>query len=200
MREIEWRTFDINFVLLLNERPFGNAPHSYMGATFMDAEHSAAARTAAAKLFPNVALLDMGIVFDTAARLLNLVGAVLRAVGFFMLLGGFPIVAAAIVGAHRRRMREAAVLRLLGTQRGLVVGAGVWEFVWLALLAAVPAAMLGLAASYAAVEQVFELSWAPQWAAALGLVVGAAALFLIVGAAGIAQAAKEPPLNRLRNE
>lgn len=200
LREIEWRTFDINFVLLLNERPFGDAPHSYMGAAFMAEDAAAKARNAAAKRFPNVALLDMGMMFDAAGRLLNLVGAVLRAVGFFMLLGGFPIVAAAIVGAHRRRLREAAVLRLLGTRRGVVVGAGAWEFVWLALLAAAPAAVLGLAASYAAVEQVFELSWAPQWAAALGLVFGAVALFLIAGSAGLARAAQEPPLNRLRNE
>ena len=200
LREIEWRTFDINFVLLLSERPFGNAPHSYMGAAFMDASLAGPARNAAAKLFPNVALLDMGRLFDAAGRLLNLVGAVLRAVGFFMLLGGFPIVAAAIVGAHRRRLREAAVLRLLGTRRRLVVGAGVWEFTTLALLAAVPAAGLGLAASYAAVEGVFELAWSPQWGAALGLVAGAAAVFLAAGAAGLARAAKEPPLNRLRNE
>ena len=200
LREIDWRTFDINFVLFLSERPFGNVPYSHMGAVFMSEEAAGSAQRISAKRFPNVALLDMGVLFDSAGRLLNLVGAVLRAVGFFMLLGGFPIVAAALVGAHRRRLREAAVLRLLGTRRRLIVGAGVWEYSAMALLAAVPAACLGLAASYAAVEEVFELAWSPQWSAALGLVFGAVAVFLFAGAAGLSTAAKEPPLNRLRNE
>ena len=200
LREIDWRTFDINFVLFLSERPFGSAPHTFMGAAFMDPDAADKARGVSARLFPNVALLDMGRLFDTAGRLLGLVGAILRAVGFFMLLGGFPIVAAAIVGAHRRRLREAAVLRLLGVRRRVIVGAGIWEFATMGILAAVPAAVLGLAASYAAVEQVFELAWSPQWAAALGLVFGAVAVFLGAGAAGLARAAKEPPLNRLRNE
>ena len=200
LREIEWRTFDINFVIILSERPFGNAPHSYMGAAFVDGESADAARNAAAKLFPNVALLDMGRLFDAAGRLLNLVGAVLRVVGLMMLLGGFPIVAAAIVGAQRRRLREASVLRLIGTRRGLIVGAGAAEFAALGLLSAVPAALLGMAASYAAVEQVFELSWTPQWPPALLLVVGATVVFLAAGSAGIARAVLDPPMGRLRNE
>ena len=33
-REIEWGSFDINFVMLFSEQPFGNVPHSHLGAVF----------------------------------------------------------------------------------------------------------------------------------------------------------------------
>ena len=199
LREINWQSFDINFVIILDRQPFGSAPFSLMGAAFMPPDAEAEAKIAIPQNFPNVTPIAMSTVFDIGRRLLENISLLLQAAAAFMLAGTIPAVVASLMDGQRRRTHDAVTLRLLGAPLRSLVIKGVAEFAAIAATALLPALFFGLAASWFVVENIFELPWEIGMDAPL-IALGGGVLFLILGAANIVKWVRQPPLALLRNE
>ena len=199
-REIDWQSFDINFAVILDGRPFGDAPHSLFGAAFMPAESEPAAKLAAAREFPNITPIAMGGVFDIGRRLLNNISILLQASALFMLIGAAPAVAASLMDGQRRRIRDAVVLRLLGAPSRSLLLKGFAEYSAMAAAALLPALLFGLSAGAFVVRNVFELDWDIGGGNPLGVAAAGFALFLVIGGADIYRWTRQPPLAVVRNE
>ena len=199
-RDIEWDSFDLNFVIILSAPPFADSPHTFMGGVYMPEENVSAVQRAIGENIPNILPIATGAIFDVITRLLQRAAGLLQAMAIFLMLCGFPMILATVIEHRRRRLQNAATLRLLGADRRTVVLAGIVEFSLMALLAVLPASLLGALAGYAVVENIFSLEWNMQWATMLGVAAASIALFLLIGAADIARTAKQSPLPLLRNE
>lgn len=199
-REINWRSFDVNFVIILDREPFGSAPHSMMGAAFMPPEHEGAAKLAVIRGFPNVTPLAMSAVFDIARQLLKNISLLLQVAAAFMLAGAVPVVAASLMDGQRRRARDAVTLRLIGAPGSALAGSGFAEFAAMAAAALIPALVFGLLAGKFAIEHIFELPWSAGDGAPLLVALGGILLFAAFGIAGIVRAVRYPPLAVIRND
>ena len=199
-REINWQSFDINFVVILDRPPFEDVPYSLMGAAFMPPDDEDAVKLAVARDFPNITPLSIGAVFDLAQRLLQNIALLLQAAAVFMLVGALPAVAAALMDGQRRRTRDAVALRLLGAPAGAIIAKGLTEFVAIAAAAAAPALIFGALAAKLTVENIFELDWEFNQGAPLLIVAAGFLLFAMVGTLNIANWIRHPPLLVIRND
>ncbi len=199
-RDIDWQSFDINFVVILDRRPFGDAPYSLMGAAFLPPEDETRAKLAIVRAFPNITPIAMSAVFDVGRRLLENISLLLQAAAVFMLIGAAPVVAASLMDGQRRRVRDAVTLRLLGAPRRALIVKGTAEFAVMALAALLPALVFGLAAAKLIVEHIFDLEWNIGDGSPIFIAVGGAVLFLIAGCVSIAKWVRQPPLAIMRND
>lgn len=200
LRDINWQSFDINFVVILDGQPFGSAPYSLMGAAFVPPALETEAKLALVREFPNITPIAMSAVFDIGRRLLQNISLLLQAAAVFMLIGAAPVVAASLMDGQRRRVRDAVSLRLLGAPSRALVLKGFAEFAAMAAAALLPALAFGLLFGNLVVEHIFDLQWrlsdgSPLVAAVLGI-----AAFVAIGCWSIAKWVKQPPLPLIRNE
>ena len=199
-REIDWQSFDINFVVILDRRPFGDAPYSLMGAAFLPPEDENRAKLEIVRAFPNITPIAMSAVFEVGRRLLENVSLLLQAAALFMLFGAAPVIVASLMDGQRRRVRDAITLRLLGASTGALIIKGMAEFAAMAAAALLPAIVFGLVAGKLVVEHIFDLHWNIGDGSPLVVACGGVTLFLIFGCAGIAKWVRQPPLAIIRNE
>ena len=199
-RDIEWQSFDVNFVILLSAPPFADLPHTYMGAAYIDSAAVAPMQLAVSEQLPNILPIDIGAIFEAAKRLLTQSAALIQLTAILLLFCGLPMIFSTLIEHRRRRVQNAAVLRLMGANRGTIIKAGLVEFGGTALIALVPASLLGAFAGKMVIEKLFDLPWQTNYPTIIGVIVIGTLVYLAIGAADISRTAKTPPYPHLRNE
>src|SRR3546814_21156544 len=100
------------------------------------------------------------------------------------ILAGIAVLIGAIAASRQARSYDSVILKTLGASRLQVLGAQVLEYGLLALVLALVSLVLGTAAAWYVIVQVFEFGWAPDWPTVLGTLAGGALLTLGIGISG----------------
>lgn len=200
LRDIDWQSFDLNFVIMFNRVPFPDLPYNYMGGIYTRPDNAVPAQKQIYARLPQLIPINTAQVLNAVQQILLRASTLLQATALFLILAGIPMILATLVANRRRRLAVAATLRLLGAPRGVIVRAGIAEFLIMALLAVIPAALAGALAGRAIVVTIFDLEWQSQWPYLLAIAAAGAVTFLALGAADIARAANQSPFTMLRNE
>ena len=200
LREIDWRSFGMNFALVASPGLLEAAPHSHIATLRGTPAADAAVLRAIGDAFPQVSMIRVRDALDAVAAILSRIGTALSATGSITLLAGALVLAGAVAATQARRVRDAVILKTLGATRAQVARAFLVEFGLLGLVAGVLAAAAGTAASFAVMTQVMRAEWAFLPGTLLGTVAGCVALTLVFGYAGTALALRARAAPHLRNE
>src|SRR5690606_29173616 len=128
------------------------------------------------------------------------VTAAVEVIGGLAVISGVVVLAGAMAAGRRQREADAGVMKVLGASRGDVVRACLVEYGLLGLLAAILAAGLGLAGTWAFVEFVLEIGFWVDPALIVWVVLGTVALTIAVGTATTWSALSTRPARFLREE
>lgn len=200
LREIDWQSFDVNFVVILNRPPFEGIPHTHMGGIYIPEAAVAPTQLAMSSAFPNILPIAMGNVFRAVRAILERAVALIQSSAVFLLFSGLPMIFATLVEHRRRRLQNATILRLLGAPRSAILKVGIVEFVVTALFAVIPATLFGLAAGWLILHFIFQLDWSLYPATVAAIAALGVAFYLAIGALDIIRSAQQPPYPQLRNE
>lgn len=200
LRRIDWSTLGMNFVIVFAPGTLENAPHSAI-ATARTANPAAEAALLAAVTarFPNVSAIRVKDALDAIARVLGRIGGALRGTAGITVLAGILVLAGAIAAGHRRRVREAVLLKVLGATRAMVLRAYLVEYGLLGIATAALAAGLGSAAAWVVLTRIMGLDWVFLPGEAAATVLGATAITMIFGFVGVWRALGRKAAPVLRN-
>jgi putative ABC transport system permease protein len=123
LREVNWRSFNINFFFVVEPGVLDDAPHSRLAAARLEPEQLQGVQDRLARSTPNVAVVRVQEVLDRVSAILQLIGYGVRALGTFTVLAGLAILAGVVSAGAARRGREVALLKTLGATRAQVVAA-----------------------------------------------------------------------------
>jgi len=200
LRTVEWRSFGINFFLVVEPGVLDDAPQLRVAAARVPpgAEQALQDRLAAAT--PNVTMLRVREIVEKVAAVLERLGLGIRLLGGFAMAAGAVILAGAIGATARLRGREVSILKTLGTTRRGVVGMFAIEFALIGLVAGVIGTAAGTLLAWGVLTRAMDLEWA--WHPAV-LAIAPPATALLAIAAGItasAGALRKRPIEVLRGE
>jgi putative ABC transport system permease protein len=200
IRQVEWRSFDINFFLLVEPGVLERAPHVYVVTGRFPRGREQRIQDAVVARYPNVTVVRVGEVLEKVAAVLRRIGLGVRVIGGFTALAGLAILAGAIGTTAARRGREVALLKTLGMTRGGVVAAFAVEYAVMGVVAGLLGAAAGTVLSWVVLTRMMDLSFTfPGWS--LAAAVGAGALLAVVaGLAASAPALGMRPMAVLRAE
>ena len=159
MRQVDWDTYGINYVVMFDPRTLKPAPYTYLATAKVAPELENETFRAIAREFPNVSIVRMKEVLSTLQDMLLKIGAAVDVMAAITILAGILVLAGAIAAGHKRRVYDAAVLKILGATRKDVLRAYVLEFVLLGLLAGLVAIALGSIAAWGIVTGIMEMDW-----------------------------------------
>lgn len=200
IRDIDWRSLNINFTMVFSPDPVSAAPHTFIATIQAPPSAEADILRAVAEQFPNVTAVRVRDALDTVNAVFVQIGQAVRAIAAVSLVAGTLVLAGAIAAGHRRRIYESVVLKVLGATRGDVLKAYALEYGLLGLLAAAIAAVVGTAAAWAVLTYVMGVDWAFLPSAVVTTAALSTAITVAAGFVGtwLAMGQKAAPL--LRNE
>lgn len=140
LREVEFESLGINFLIVLNPAAVAGAPHTHIATVYAEEAAEAPLLRTLAGAYPNITAVRVREAIDRVAASLEGLSAATRWAAAATLLTGFVVLIGAAAAGERRRVFEAAVLKTLGASRGHIL----WSF-------ALRAALIGLAAGAVAI-------------------------------------------------
>jgi putative ABC transport system permease protein len=198
IRQLDWSSFGINFVLVFSPGLLERAPHTMLATVKAGPAAELNLFRTVTQKFPNVSVVRMKDVLTELNSIVQKLGAAVRGAAAITLIAGLIVLAGALAAEHRRRLKEGAILKALGATRRDVILAHVIEYGSVGLVGATLAFLLGWAAAWAMVTLMMnaQFYFAPGVAAATAL--GGVAATLLLGLAGAWQALAAKPAPLLR--
>ncbi|SMH27444.1 ABC transporter permease [Mesorhizobium australicum] len=187
LRQVEWESMGINFVMVFSPNAFAGAPHAWL-ATLLDRKASAAEEARilneVTRAFPGVTTVRVKDALDIVNRLIGQLGVAIRAAAAVALIASVLVLAGALAAGNRARVHDAVVLKMLGATRGTLIGAFSLEYMLIGLATAVFALLAGGVAAWFVVARIMTLpsSFLPE--VAVGTVLFALLLTVGIGLAG----------------
>ncbi|HEV8630831.1 MAG TPA: FtsX-like permease family protein, partial [Thermoanaerobaculia bacterium] len=200
LRAVDWRSFRINFFVVVEPGVLDEAPQSRLAAARLPAGREGHIQDLLAQRFPNVTLIDVRQVLEKIASVFRRLGLGVRFLGGFTAIAGIAILFGAVAASAVRRAREVALLKTLGFTRRGVAALFAVEHALTGLVAGVLGVGAGAVIARQVVVDQLELEWhAFPGTLSLALLT-AVALTLAAGLAASARALRQRPIEALREE
>jgi putative ABC transport system permease protein len=200
LRKVEFGAFGASFPVVLT-------PNALEGAQLHDVAIAKASRTQEAAAlrdlgasFPQVNVISVREQLESATQLFDRLALAVRGAASVAALAGLLVLAGAIAARAQARVREAAILKVLGASRAQILAAYVLEYGAVGAIAGAAGVLLGYAAAWPVVVKVFEAHWSVDWAGVAALLAGAAALAGAGGLIAAFQALSRRPAPALRSD
>ncbi|MGB1046173.1 MAG: ABC transporter permease, partial [Candidatus Puniceispirillaceae bacterium] len=150
LRAVDWESFSINFVFVLNPGVLDAAPHSWIATTHADDDAAAdAVERAITSQFSNVSAVSVKEAVATAQKVIALLGGAIRLTALVTLIAGVAVLAGTVASSEAQRLADSVILKVLGATRLSIGLAWFFEYALLGLLTAIAAACIGTIATLA---------------------------------------------------
>lgn len=164
LREINWESLAINFVMVFSPNTLAGAPNNYL-ATFRFPEGTSVAtdRTVAraiAKDLPAVTLIRVKDAIQSFSEIFAKVMLAVRLAGSITLVAGGLVLAGAFAAAQSRRTQQAVILKAIGATRARLLSAHFAEYALLTLITGALAVAIGSIGAWIVTKYVLEFDFA----------------------------------------
>jgi putative ABC transport system permease protein len=200
IRTVDWRTFGINFFLVVEPGVLEEAPQMRIAAARLPPGGEQRVQDALAADYANVTLLQIRDILDRLRRILERLAVGVRALGSFTVLAGVAILAGAVAANAARRGREVALLKTLGMTRRGVVTAFATEQALVGAVAGVIGVAGGGLLAWGVVTEGMELRWQLMPGLLSVLFVGGILLAMLGGLSASTRALARRPIEVLRQD
>mgnify|MGYP001809545952 FL=1 len=172
IREVKWESVRPNFFVLVSPGALEGLQGSAITAIHLPPGRDGFTR-ALLDRFANLSVIDVDAILKQVRSTVDQVSTVVEAVFLVALLAGALVLLAAVGASQDERLREGAVMRVLGGSRRQLRLAQAGEFAALGLISGLVAAIASTVLAGVVAVQVLELPWTPDpRLAATGALVG----------------------------
>ncbi len=201
LREVDWNRIQTNFLVVFPTGVLEEAPQFHVLLTRVPSnEVSASFQQAVVQQFPNVSIIDLGLVLSVLDDILDKIGFVIRFMAAFSIITGLVVLVASVLISKYQRIQESVLLRTMGASRRQIFTITALEYFFLGALAAATGILLSLGGSWALAHYSFETSFTPPLLPILFVFVAISLLTVVIGLANSRDVLTRPPLEVLRQE
>jgi len=200
VRDLPWRSLQINFAIMFSPEPLRQAPHAFVATLQAEAAVEDAVQQKLTEAFPNVTAIRIKDALDTVSTLLTRIGAAIRGIASIALVAGTLVLAGAIAAGHRRRVYESVLLKVFGATRRDALKSYLLEYSLLGLLTAAIAVVAGTLAAWGVLYLLMGADWQFVPGAAFGTAALCTGITLILGFIGTWRALGRKAAPLLRNQ
>jgi putative ABC transport system permease protein len=200
-RKVDWNRIQTNFILIFPSGVLEDAPQFHVLLTQVPSnELSAQYQQAVVRTFPNISMIDLGLVLSVLDEILDKMGFVIRFMAAFSIITGLIVLIASVLISKYQRIRESVLLRTMGASRKQILVITALEYFFLGALAAGAGIVLSLIASWGLARFVFETTFSPEFLPVLILFLLITSLTVLIGLFNSRGVLNRPPLEVLRSE
>jgi len=202
LRNVDWQSLGINFVLVFSPNAFRGAPHTHI-ATLTENQPDPASDAriikSVAEAFPTVTSVRVREALETIGNVVTNLVLAIRGASAVTLISAVLVLGGALAAGHRHRVYDAVILKTLGATRARLLGAYALEYLMIGFATAIFGVIAGSVAAWLIVTRLMTLSFIWQAGSAAGVVAAALIVTVGLGLAGTLLALNQKPATVLRN-
>ncbi|NCD26284.1 MAG: FtsX-like permease family protein [Deltaproteobacteria bacterium] len=199
IRDVTWTTLAMQFAILFSPGVLEGAPQTWLGAVHgQDLDRTLFTRVTEA--FPDVAVITVRDVLDSAAVLMTRMASVFQAMAAVALAAGFLVLAGAFSADQHRRIHDSVIYKVCGATRWDILAILVAEFSLAGLFTGLGSLALGTLTAWGVVQGVLHMRFVPDLGIGLLTVLGGVGVSLVMGLLGTWRALGRAAAPYLRNE
>jgi putative ABC transport system permease protein len=202
MRNVDWQSLGINFVLVFSPHAFKGAPHTHIATlteTHPDSTGDARIIKSVADAFPMVTSVRVREALETIGTVITNLVLAIRGASAVTLISAILVLGGALAAGHSHRVYDAVILKTLGATRARLLGAYALEYLMIGFATAVFGVIAGSVAAWLIVTRLMTLSFIWQASSAAAVVAAALVVTVGLGLAGTLLALNQKPATVLRN-
>ena len=159
LRKIDWGSMRVDFAIIFGPGVLEDAPHTFIASLQVEERLEGKVESMVAKSFKNVSIIRVRDALKSAARIFSTIGTAVQSISYVTIASGVLVLAGAIMAGRRRRIYDAAVLKVLGATRPVILKVFLFEYGFLGCVAGVVSAFVGVLASWAVVQFLMRIEW-----------------------------------------
>jgi putative ABC transport system permease protein len=201
LREVDWNRVQTNFRVVFPEGVLEKAPQFHVLITRIPTpEVSAKFQQAIVTTFPNVSIIDVGLILSVLDDILDKIGFVIRFMAAFSIITGLVVLIASVLLSKYQRIRESVLLRTLGGTRRQILIITALEYFLLGGLAAFTGIIISLGGGWALAHFTFNTPFTIPVLPILLVFFAVAIITVLIGLFNSRGILNRPPLEVLRAE
>lgn len=200
IRKVDWRTFGINFFLVVEPGVLDRAPQQRVAASRLPEQSEQAIQDRLAAEYPNVTMLRIRDLLEKIAAVLDRLATGVRLLGTFSVLAGILILAGGVSAGTVRRSRQIALFKTLGMTRTEIVAMLTAEYALIGAVAGSIGSTGGELLSWAVLTRGMELQWSPHPELLVLAILLSIVLTAATGVTASWEALRRRPLEVLRSD
>lgn len=203
LRQIEWRSLGINFVMVFSPNTFAGAPHTRLATLTSPAGVAAGADgellRALSRAFPAITAVRVKDALEAVNDVVAKLALAIRGASLLAIAASLLVLAGALAAGQRARLYDAMILKTLGATRARIMGAYLLEYGAIGLAAAVFGLLAGTAAGWLIVTRVMKIAFVPDPTGAILAGLAAVGVAIIFGLVGTLRILGQKPASHLRS-
>ncbi len=172
LREVDFSTAGIGFIMVLNPAALAGAPHSYIATVYVEEWAEAAIVRDLSEQFPNITAIRVRDVIEQVNTLLSAISAATSLGALVAIAVGFLVLIGVAATGKRPRAFEAAVLRTLGASRRQVLLSFALRTLIMGVAAGTIAFVMGIIGGWLICTYLIDTSFNIIWSAATTVIGG----------------------------
>ncbi|MDD7970058.1 ABC transporter permease [Roseinatronobacter alkalisoli] len=181
LREVDFSTGGIGFVMVMTPDPIRAAPHTHIATVYaLEAAEGAILRDLS-NMYPNITAIRVREAAERVTEALSTMATATSFAALAILLTGFVVLIGAAAAGERARVFEAAVMKTLGATRAGILTSFALRSALMGAAAGSVALGAGALASWAVMRFVMEASYQFEWLPAIAVIVGGVLATLLAG-------------------
>ncbi|WP_297322105.1 FtsX-like permease family protein [uncultured Bartonella sp.] len=183
LRDVDWDSFNMNFVMIFSPNTLKNAPHVFLATfksgndTFVD---EAQIMRDIAHNFPSITIVPVHQLLGDARKIVGEIGMAIRVSSFIAILAAILVLIGTLSASNRARIHDAVILKTLGATRKMLLKAYLYEYAIIGCVTAIFASLAGELAGSLIARYQMDIDNI-HITAGTGFVVIVAALILTIG-------------------
>jgi putative ABC transport system permease protein len=200
IRKVNWNRVQTNFQVLFPTGVLEEAPQFHVLLTHVPSQKSSAAyQQAVVKAFPNVSIIDLGLVLTVLDELLDKIGYVIKFMSGFSILTGIIVLISSVRISKYQRIQESVLLRTLGASRRQIFSITALEYLFLGTLSALTGIVIAIGSSWLLAKYTFKTPYHVDLAPVAYIFIAITGLTVIIGLLNSRGILNKPPLEVLRS-
>ncbi len=200
-RKVNWNKVQTNFQVVFPNGALEQAPQTHVLLTHVPSSGvSAKYQQAVVKGYPNISIVDLGLVLTILDQILDKISYVIKFMSGFSIATGIIVLIASVRISKYQRIKESVLLRTLGGSRKQILVITALEYLFLGALSALTGIVIAIAGSWLLAKYSFEIPFQVSYAPA-GILFGlTVALTITIGLLNSRGVLNRPPLEVLRSD
>lgn len=200
-REIEWNRVQTNFLVLFPNGILEEAPQFNVLVTkTTSADYAARYQQAIVRNFPNISIIDLGLILNTLEEVLGRISFVIRFMALFSIATGLLVLLSSVITSKYQRIEENVLLRTLGASKSQIWKILFTEYFMLGSIASIAGLCISMAGSWLMAKFVFEITYVPNYLSIFSVFIVITSLTIIIGLLNSRSVINNPPLQVIRKE
>ncbi len=159
IRSVNWRNMRTNFYMIFSPGALAGTPINYVATVHVPDEKELKLQNAVVKALPNVTALSTRDIVKTVESTVSKLTTLVNFMSGFAIAAGLFILSGSIASTKYRRLRESAVLKILGAKRKIVASILGFEYAILGIMAALIGILLAQGLSWVVMKYIVKSSW-----------------------------------------